>query len=91
MVVVRSKSINSESKIFHSNSSVQNLFVNYMVCILYFFQQLGETLMWMMTSFLNVISSVIVNAVVTPVFLVIILPVVVGFFILQQFFIRTSM
>ena len=53
-------------------------------------QALSQSWYFFLRALFKCISAVVVNAVVTPVFLAVIFPVVVGYIILQKFFLATS-
>uniref|UniRef100_A0ABM0N098 ATP-binding cassette sub-family C member 9-like n=1 Tax=Saccoglossus kowalevskii TaxID=10224 RepID=A0ABM0N098_SACKO len=53
-------------------------------------QRLWQTFNALMRSSLNVLSALVVNTIVIPIFIVIVTPVMIGYYFLQRFFIATS-
>ncbi|XP_070573723.1 ATP-binding cassette sub-family C member 9-like [Ptychodera flava] len=53
-------------------------------------QRLWQTFIYLIKSTLQVVAAVVVNTIVVPIFIVIIIPIGIGYYFLQKFFITTS-
>ena len=55
-----------------------------------FIQKLLQTINLLLASSLKVLSAVLVNAIVMPIFIAFFIPIAIGYFFLQRYFLATS-